>query len=1475
MLAGLVWLFLWPGTSAGTDWLTTIGGTGSEDSCAIIPTRDNGYLVAGNTNSFGAGYYDVLLAKLDPDGNVLWQKTYGGTDNDYAFSVRQTSDNGSIVIGRTESFGAGQSDVLVLKLDPDGNIQWQKVFGGPDRDWGREIIQTTDGGYFFCGHTLSSGAGNYDFWMMRLSPDGSRLWERTLGGTGHDIACSTVQTSDGGYAVAGYTSSAGAGKDDILVVKLDDAGVLSWQKTYGTVAYDGACRIQQLPDRGYVLIGRFQASGDEPAAMLLRLNENGVVVRQERYAGTNISLTGIQQSPDGDFVLLGSILNDILIFKTGTAGEIIWQHRYGGTSNDMGMSICPSGGDGYAVSGRTYSFGAGSSDMWIQQVDESGNISDCDNAKAGSPDLSAGESSLTSLVATLPMFNAVATVQAISLTVAAAAMDVYEPCLDRDSDGVADDSDNCPDTYNPGQSDVNGDGTGDACSALYDTRENSFISLNVSPQLVLLGEEILISGSVIQQDASPLSAVPVTVTVVSPSGIVVKTLLTTLADGMFEMSLTPDEVGGWSVIASWEGNSEYKGSHSVAVEMTVGKASDDTDLSLTRLDISSQSIVLGEEVVFQGEVKTHETVPVFGALVQVLLISPRGRIEEEAEITTADGVFDIRFVPDEAGIWTAIAAWGGDAANNGSHSKFRELTVEKADVDLTLNLSASTVMTDRTITVEGYLLPRPLNSFQKTGMTVFLNVTGPDSDLLIPLETESSGRYTSPPLDIFSDPGDWTLRAVFAGNDNYLSSITDAQLLEVLLPEETGYAVIIHGRIESEEGIESHRKSVETVYAVLRERNLREENIRVFGYGLPEEMSPEIPLKENIGAAVTDWAAGRIGDVSAPLYLVFIGHGSDGKFFIYPEVIEPADLDAWARQLEAAVSFNDFTNNPIYFLIGSCGSGSFIPEISAPGRVVISSSAAAENAYRGPLEDGDEREGAYFITAFFKRAARGNSMEKSFDLAADQIAAWTEDPSLPLNYASGFFDKARQHPLIDDNGDGEGHHYISPVAGEDGSAQPSMFLGTSDFSEQLEFVSVSPQIVLGPLEGLPELYAVFNDALMVDDFWLEIKIPGYRPLFTTAQYERMNDFVRVVHDPANSEDNTYYFDEYPGCDFTVPGKYEIFYFARDLDSRRVLPFQKSVVYRKLIFNFPPSRFDLIAPADQSVQDGTTILFDWADSTDFLDSDVTYSLLVSDNETFSTLIVREDQIRESAFSLQLDKNFKDGTTYYWKVEAIDSYGEIRESNQVWRFYKNAVNIIPGTLSGYVYNAATGLPLPGALITSNCGYPSQFTSILGGFSILASAGSFDGQARAFGFSDKTFDFELVAGKTTFASVPMKRFGDMACVAERTIQNRAVLDSLRRYRDTVLLETAAGRTWVETYYAHSDEITGLLAEHPDLRRCFLSLVFETVPQINRSLKTRKNIRIRKSQKKKIRAFLRRIEKKSSPELKMAVRKLNRMLK
>jgi hypothetical protein len=221
--------------SGNVVWQKTYGGTGQDGASAIAPTSDGGYVVAGSTNSFGASD-DVWVLKLDGQGNVVWQKTYGGTSFDAASAIVPTSDGGYVVTAEAVSFwvsGAGASDVWVLKLDGSGNVVWQKAYGGTGIDAARAIAPTSDGGYVVAGVTSSFGAGDFDVWVLKLDGQGNVVWQKTYGGAGRDGASAIAPTSDGGYVVAGSTNSFGAGASDVWVLKLDGSGNVVWQKTYG------------------------------------------------------------------------------------------------------------------------------------------------------------------------------------------------------------------------------------------------------------------------------------------------------------------------------------------------------------------------------------------------------------------------------------------------------------------------------------------------------------------------------------------------------------------------------------------------------------------------------------------------------------------------------------------------------------------------------------------------------------------------------------------------------------------------------------------------------------------------------------------------------------------------------------------------------------------------------------------------------------------------------------------------------------------------------------------------------------------------------------------------------------------------------------------------------------------------------------------------------------------------------------------
>ncbi len=207
-------------------WSRTFGGLGRELLSSVQQTSDGGYILAGFSNSFGTGEsdWDAYVIKTDGNGREVWSRIFGGDWNQYSHSAQETSDGGSIVAGTTCTFGAGPFDIFLIKTDADGNEAWSRTFGGKAMDEGYSVQQTTDGGYVVAGNTDSFGAGDGDVYLIKTDADGNEVWSRTFGGTDVDYGNSVQQTSDGGYVVAGITWSFGAGAWDVYLIKTDQNG---------------------------------------------------------------------------------------------------------------------------------------------------------------------------------------------------------------------------------------------------------------------------------------------------------------------------------------------------------------------------------------------------------------------------------------------------------------------------------------------------------------------------------------------------------------------------------------------------------------------------------------------------------------------------------------------------------------------------------------------------------------------------------------------------------------------------------------------------------------------------------------------------------------------------------------------------------------------------------------------------------------------------------------------------------------------------------------------------------------------------------------------------------------------------------------------------------------------------------------------------------------------------------------------------
>jgi len=364
-------------------WARTYGGTANDYGYAIQQTSDGGYIVAGNTKSFGAGMYDIWVLKISSSGIIDWQNTYGDSDLDEALSIEQTSDGGYIVAGNTKSFGAGMYDIWVLKFSSTGTIDWQNTYGGSDLDYDPYIRQTNDGGYIVVGSTYSFSAGGNDIWVLKLFSDGTINWQHTYGGSGDEYGPSIQQTSDGGYIVAGNTYSFGAGGNDIWALKLSSTGIIDWQRTYGGTGSDAALSIEQTIDGGYIIAGSSKSfAAGVSDIWILKLSSTGTIDWQNTYGGSNTDdgALSIQQTSDGGYIVVdytytfGAGDNDIWVLKLSSTGTIEWQRTYGGSGWDSPSFIQQTSDGGFIVVGHTKSFGAGEFDFLVLKLDSNGDI---------------------------------------------------------------------------------------------------------------------------------------------------------------------------------------------------------------------------------------------------------------------------------------------------------------------------------------------------------------------------------------------------------------------------------------------------------------------------------------------------------------------------------------------------------------------------------------------------------------------------------------------------------------------------------------------------------------------------------------------------------------------------------------------------------------------------------------------------------------------------------------------------------------------------------------------------------------------------------------------------------------------------------------------------------------------------------------------------------------------------------------------
>jgi predicted secreted protein len=347
----------------------------------MFQTGDGGYIVSGRTSSVGAGNFDAWLVKVDASGNVQWNKTWGGSQDDRVQDMVITSDGGYALCCLANSFGAGSADFWLIKTDANGNVQWNKTYGGIGSDTPFWITQTIDGGYAMLGNTNSSGAGGTDFWLIKTDAAGTMQWNKTYGGAGADNGYQIVKATDGGFTLLGVTASFGAGGSDVWLIKTDAAGIMQWNKTYGGSTYDGGMAVVQTPDGGYTvaaLTNSFGAGGMD--AWLIRTDASGNMQWNRTYGGsaTDYALHMVQTTVDGGYIVAGYTASigaggqDAWLIRTDASGNMLWSRTFGGVNNEVAWSLAPTSDGGYIVAAMSESLGFGVSgvaDMFLVKTD--------------------------------------------------------------------------------------------------------------------------------------------------------------------------------------------------------------------------------------------------------------------------------------------------------------------------------------------------------------------------------------------------------------------------------------------------------------------------------------------------------------------------------------------------------------------------------------------------------------------------------------------------------------------------------------------------------------------------------------------------------------------------------------------------------------------------------------------------------------------------------------------------------------------------------------------------------------------------------------------------------------------------------------------------------------------------------------------------------------------------------------------------
>lgn len=345
--------------------------------CVQQTQPDGGFIAAGAKTVSGLGT-QLWVFKTYPCGTLQWEHTWGGTYNDYAYWVKQTNDGGYIIVGSWK-YTNTDYDAYLIKLDSNGNTQWEHNYGGAgDGDDGTCVQQTSDGGYVFAGGTYSYGV-IWDFWLVKVDAMGTTQWHRPYPMGGYQAASFVRQTSDGGYIMSGYTTPYYPMPWDAYIIKTNPSGDIQWTHQFGGGGGEWASCVRQLSSGDYVVTGftdSYGAGGTD--GLIYKLNNAGTLLWRRTYGGSgDDEFRKFQILPNGNIAVAGTYAtlsqsSDFWLMITNAQGDSLDSHTYGGVGAENGSSLDLTDDGGYILSGWTQSYGMGGWDGWLVRLGTAG-----------------------------------------------------------------------------------------------------------------------------------------------------------------------------------------------------------------------------------------------------------------------------------------------------------------------------------------------------------------------------------------------------------------------------------------------------------------------------------------------------------------------------------------------------------------------------------------------------------------------------------------------------------------------------------------------------------------------------------------------------------------------------------------------------------------------------------------------------------------------------------------------------------------------------------------------------------------------------------------------------------------------------------------------------------------------------------------------------------------------------------------------